>query len=201
MSIKKFLFVMLAMFAFTACSQAKDNTNDVKAVEEDSISNNTAKKEVLFSNQKENERKRDIETSFNISIDTDKYDNKELTEKQKAIIDCEPVSDGDNKIVGMVDGKCKIEAVIDNKKVVCNFEPDDLPTVARFYGADDDDTNFLKMLGGKYNIDFKMDIPEFNVEKNEDDDDTSFNFKFGLPKLKIERNKSPVEVIIEKSCK
>ena len=199
MSLKKFLFVILT-FIFAAGSNVC-RADDVKPIEEDSISNNTAKKEILFSNQKANEKKRDIETSFNISINTDKYDETEFNEYQKAIVDCVPVADGDRKIVGMIDGKCKIEAVISDKKVVCNFDTEDLPTIAKFYSGDKDEDNFLKMLSGKYNIDFKMDIPQFNVEKNEEDDDTLFNFKFGLPKLKIERNKSPVELIIEKSCK
>lgn len=203
MSIKKFLFVMLAILSFTSCSNANDTNSEsekveeTKPVEKDTISNNVAKKEVLFSNQKENEKKRDIQTSFNISIDSDKFDN-ELNEYQKALIDCKPFKEGNRTIVGFVDDKCQTEELSEDKKVVCNFKKEDLKTVAKFYV--DEDSNVFKTLAGKYNIDFKMDIPEFNVDKNEDDDET-FNFKFALPKIKIERDKSPAEVVIEESCK
>ncbi|MBD5398825.1 hypothetical protein HDR60_04970 [bacterium] len=195
--IKKFLYLMLAIFTFTACSEANENT-EIKPVEEDSISNNTVKKEILFSNQKGNEKKRDIQTSFNISIDSDKYEDKELNDYQKALIKCEPFKNGNKTIIGFVDGQCRTEEIVDDKKVVCNFYKSDLETASKFYASED--SNILKTLAGKYNIDFKMDIPEFNVDKNEDDD-TSFNFKFALPKIKIERDKSPAEVLIEESCK
>ncbi|MGN0929624.1 MAG: hypothetical protein ACI4N3_03205 [Alphaproteobacteria bacterium] len=200
--VKKFLFLMLAVFTFTACSNANDNNSEngnvetVKSVENDSISNNVTKKEVLFSNQKENEKKRDIQTSFNIAINSD--DDDELNDYQKALIKCEPFKDGNKTIIGFVDGQCRTEETVDDKKVVCNFYKSDLETAAKFYTSDD--SNILKTLAGKYNIDFKMDIPEFNVDKNEDDDET-FNFKFNLPKIKIERDKSPAEVLIEESCK
>lgn len=205
MVIKKFLFVMLAMFTFTACSNANDTSSEeekvqeTKPIEKDTISNNVTKKEVLFSNQKEKEKKRDIQTSFNISIDTDKYEDDELNDYQKALIKCESFKDGNKTIIGFVDDKCRTEEVVDGKTVVCNFYKSDLKTAAKFYA--NNDSNILKTLAGKYNIDFKMDIPEFNVDKNEEDDDTSFNFKFALPKIKIERDKSPAEVLIEESCK
>lgn len=203
MSIKKFLFLMLAVLSFTSCSNANDANSEsekleeVKPVEKDTISNNVSKKEVLFSNQKENEKKRDIQTSFNISFDSDKFD-KELNDYQKALINCKAFKSSNRTIVGFVDGKCQTEEISGDKKVVCNFKKEDLKTAVKFYA--DEDNNIFKTLAGKYNIDFKMDIPEFNVNKNEDDDET-FNFKFALPKIKIERDKSPVEMVIEESCK
>ena len=44
-----------------------------------------------------------------------------------------------------------------------------------------------------------MDIPEVDIDKI--DDDTVFNFKMALPKIKLERTKTPSEILIEKSCK
>ena len=190
--MKNFIFIVIAIFSFVSCSNANDvdtNKEINKNIEENA-------KKTLFSNQKENEKKRDIQTSFNISIDSSKYDNNNLSDYQKALFECKTFKEGNKSIIGFVDGKCKTEEIVDDKTVVCNFEKDDLKTVVSFY---EKDVSILKTLAGSYNIDFKMDIPEVNVD--EDNDDTLFNFKMALPKIKIEKTKTPAEILIEKSCK
>ena len=74
---------------------------------------------------------------------------------------------------------------------------DFLKTASEFYA--DKESNILKTIAGNYNFDFKMDIPEVDIDKK--DDDTVFNFKMALPKIKLERTKTPSEILIEKSCK
>lgn len=180
----KFLICAIMMFIFAFQS----NASEVQT-------NNFQEKEVIFSNQKENEKKRDIQTSFNISLNTD--DDVELTDYQKALLNCESFNDGNKTIIGFVDDKCKTEEIIDDKKVVCNFEKDDLKIASEFYA--DKESNILKTIAGNYNFDFKMDIPEVGIDKK--DDDTVFNFKMALPKIKLERTKTPSEILIEKSCK
>ena len=91
--------IMMFIFAF------QSNASEVQT-------NNSKEKEVIFSNQRENEKKRDIQTSFNISLNTD--DDVELTDYQKALLNCESFNDGNKTIIGFVDDKCKTEDIIDD---------------------------------------------------------------------------------------
>lgn len=199
----RFFLICLAFISFASCSNANDDNsiqnNNSNLIENPSnnqqISSETQNDtQLLFSNQNENETKRDINTSLNISLDASDFS--ELNDFQKALLSCEPFETESISIIGFVDGKCQTKEISNGKNIICNFNKDDLKTIAPFYSKD----NVASVISGNYNIDFKMDIPKFDMQKN-DDDSFNLNLNMALPKIKIEKSKSPAQIIIEQSCK
>ena len=200
--MKHFLFLFISLFIFAACSNANEesSTNKENSVEqvEQTINiednNQAEQKDILFSNQKDNEKKHDINTSLNLSLDA--YDKSNFNDFQKALVNCDEFETPSKSIIGFVDGKCQTKEIVGDKTIICNFNKEDLDIIAPFY----DDNNVASSLSGNYNIDFKMDLPKIDI-KESDEDNFNLNLNFALPKIKVEKTKSPAQIIIENSCK
>ncbi len=99
------------------------------------------------------------------------------------------------EILGFDGDKCIVRTVINNKtSLKCSFPKDKLTEVVGFYK----DT-LTKGIGGKFNFDFDMKMPEINF-KDVSDDNLDFGIKLNLPKIKIDKVPSELEKLVKDSC-
>lgn len=99
------------------------------------------------------------------------------------------------EIIGFDGDKCIVHTTVNNlTKVKCAFPKDKLTEVVGYYR----DT-LTKGLGGKYNFDFDMKMPEIDF-KNFSDDNLDFGIKLEMPKIKIDKVQSEIEKLVKDSC-
>ena len=183
-------------FAFASASDTQVSAEDKILINE---LNQTAKD---FANKRTS-----INTSIDLGgkIDDSKLDNNSL-EFLKNFKNCKEykgtskslngVGESEKEILGLNDNICKTKEILKNgKEITCNFPKSFLPEISIHY---------KKVLSGsftgKYNVDFDMKMPEIDFS-NFSKDNLDFNFKMEMPKLKIDKEKSTAEKLIEEFCK
>lgn len=120
-----------------------------------------------------------------------------------ALSKCTEYTDGKKTVIGNVEGQCQTEEIkSDGSKIVCNFDMDKLALASTYYMPKTDSDEDINTLSGDYNINFKMNMPEIDFDNTgKDGEEFNFNLKMMLPEIKIEKNKTPAELLIEGSCK
>ena len=143
--------------------------------------------------------------NFNSPADTDNL-SKEAKDYLDNLKDCKEykakfqstrdASDSEKEIIGQEDNVCKTREIFaDGKELTCAFPMDRISEVVDYYTG-----VFSNQIGGKYNIDLDMKFPEINFS-DLSSDKLDLDVKFELPKVKIDKVKSPVEELIEEVCK
>ena len=199
--MKKIIYTLCLITTFNNFAFA--SASDTQVLAEDKILTNELNKTAKeFANKR---------TSINTSIDFGgKLDDSKLDDASLEFIkkfeDCEKYKGNsksltgygisEKEILGLDGNTCKTKEVLkDGKEIICNFPKSFLSEIS---------THYKKILSGsfsgKYNVDFDMKMPEIDFS-NFSNDNLNFNFKMEMPKLKIDKQKSTAEKLIEEYCK
>lgn len=199
--MKKIIYTLCLITIFNTPTFASASDTQISA-EDKALTNELNQTAKDFANKRTS-----INTSIDIGgkIDDSKLDKASL-EFIKKFENCEEykglskslngAGESEKEILGFDDNICKTKEILkDGKEITCNFPKSFLPEIS---------THYKKVLSGsfagKYNVDFDMKMPEIDFS-NFSKDNLDFNFKMEMPKLKIDKEKSTAEKLIEEFCK